>query len=150
VQRLDGFPLGDDARRDPFDAPRLDGMPEWFVYVSGRGQGSWLFPAMDITHIEAAAAATVPMGYTDLWVLERLAVVPPPRRVAPGDRRAAGKSRLAGSARRPDARVLLREDGRCLGWAPTPATALRAARGLAVAHQQRILIGRLIADLPWH
>jgi hypothetical protein len=72
------FSPGQDARRPPFDpgqAPAEECLS--FLYVTGRGRYSPLFPCMSLHAVLTGAGQTIPMGHTSIWVLEwRMAAGP--------------------------------------------------------------------------
>jgi hypothetical protein len=151
LRRIESFGLGRDRRLDPFDE-RTGGPRErlWFAYLAGRGECSFLFTPASVDEV-VEAARSVPIGRTDLWVLERVAVTRPRRRTRarPADRRAAQTlDNGAPNAARPH--VLIGERGQSFGTAAQARIALAAARALADEHDVRIVVARLVENVPWH
>jgi hypothetical protein len=151
LRRVEGFPLGVDARLDPFDAhPELAGRGFMFIYLTGRGESSYLFPPVPFGEVVRLAEGAVPMGYTQLWVLQWEAAVRPGRgrTIGPGRRRAA--QAVAGTRARERAFVLLGERAGHVGTAATLPQAVSAARVLAVEQRARIALALLVVDVTWH
>ena len=151
LRRVEGFPLGADARLDPFDAhPDLAGQGYMFIYLTGRGECSYLFPPIPRGNVVRVAEETVPMGYTQLWILQWEAALRPERRraIRPAQRRAA----RAVAETRPGERsfVLLGERTGAVGAAETLRAATAAARVIAVEARAQIVVGLLVADVTWH
>ncbi len=68
---IPGFRLGLEHRRNPFDQhPDIVGQHYLFVYVTGRGEYSYVFPPTTENDIIDAAEHAIPMGYTQRWILE--------------------------------------------------------------------------------
>src|SRR5574341_1026602 len=74
---IQGFTLGSDQARDPFENHDTTAQALMFIYLSGRGEYSHLFPAVSVNDVIEAAGAAIPMGYTQLWIIQWLASVHP-------------------------------------------------------------------------
>lgn len=148
------FSFGLVERRNPFD--RRDGSEETllFLYVTGRGEFSYLFEVMSEHVILSEAEKSIPRGYTQLWLLERILAVQPSSKT---ERQGIRSShRRAVEALRRDAvqaglsYVLLAENGHNLGWSPRLPAAENAARAIVAGNHGRIVIALLRADITWH
>jgi hypothetical protein len=90
--RIQHFRLGLEQRRDPFDQNQdLAGQKHLFLYLTGRGEFSYLFPETMEKEIINEAEQTIPVGYTQLWILEWITAIRPEsgEKVKPSQRRAA-------------------------------------------------------------
>lgn len=133
----------------PVETDGLGPQPAMFVYLTGRGEHSHLFPRIPVSDVVDEAAKTIPMGYTQLWVIGWLTAVGPSSRGRRTHRRPAASlshERVVGGA----SHLVLSEAGHYLGWSDTRGGAVRAAR--AIAHEQRVrlAVGLLVADVGWH
>jgi hypothetical protein len=105
--------------------------------------------------IIAEAEHTIPMGYTQLWILEWVMSVRPRagklkrKKVKPSQRRAAENLRQDGLQER-NSYVLLGKNGRCFGWSDNPHSAVGAAKLIAEEGMVRVAIGLLQANITWH
>lgn len=149
---IPGFPLGLEEKRDPFAVAAAPvGAGLCFVYLTGRRTSSWLFPACPPEQILDEADQAIPMGYTQLWILEWRGAVASSlhKKAKPAAQRAVEalhQEAVQAGASWP----LLGENGAYFGWAESAATALAAAQVLAARHRTRIAVGRLLADVAWH
>lgn len=150
------FSLGLDGRKDPFEPnDDLADAVFLFIYMTGRGEYSYLFPDMSENDIVAEADRTIPMGYTQLLILEWIKSVRPRyqrnkgKKVRPSQRRAA-EELSQGGAQEGQAFVLLTENGLCLGWSPKLQLAESAALAIAEERKSRIVIALLRANITWH
>src|SRR5687767_5887952 len=79
-RRIPGFPLGLKHCRNPFDPhPDIMGQHYLFLYLTGRGEYSSVFPPTPEHDILDAAAHAIPMGSTQLWILEWITAMQPER-----------------------------------------------------------------------
>jgi hypothetical protein len=149
---IQGFRLGLDHCRNPFDQHAdIVGQHHLFIYLTGRGAYSYIFPPTAESDILDAAAHCIPMGYTQIWVLEWInAVRPtlgkPPR---PSQRRAAQQLRLD-RMQEGHTYVLIGENAQCFGGTERLPWALGASRWLAAERAMRIAVGLLTANITWH
>ena len=75
---VQGFRFGLEARLNPFDVHEdLAGRKHLFLYVTGRGELSYLFPDAPESDIIGEAERCIPMGYTQIWILEWVVSVRP-------------------------------------------------------------------------
>jgi hypothetical protein len=151
-RRIQGFRLGLEHCRNPFDPhPDIVGQHYLFLYLTGRGEYSYVFPPTTERDILDAAAHSIPMGYTQIWILEWVnAVRPEPgKRLKPSQRRAAHTLRRDG-VQEGRSYVLLSENAQCFGSAETLQAALGASKALAIEHTVRIAVGFLKANVTWH
>ena len=151
-RRIQGFRFGLEQARNPFDPhPELSGQHDLFLYLTGRGEYSYVFPPMAESDIIEAAAQSIPMGYTQIWILEWInAVRPEPRKkIKPFQRRATHHLRPE-RFQEGHSYILLGENARCFGGAETLPAALGASKVIAVESAVRIAIGLLKATVMWH
>jgi len=149
---LEKFRLGQDRRCDPFEPHEdLAGQLQLFVYVTSRGGFSYLFPDCNDNEVIDAAESSIPVGYTQIWILEWITALrpKPAREVKASERRAAGDLKLHG-AREGRSYILIAENGRCFGIADTLHRARAAAVAIGTQERVRIAVGRLKADVTWH
>jgi len=154
--RVRDFSLGLKWRKDPF-APNDDisGQTFLFIYVTGRGEYSYLFPDMAEGDIITEANHTIPMGYTQIWILQWIMSVRPQsgkikrKKVKPFQRHAVEDLRQGGVQER-QSYVLLGEDGLCLGWSDKLRSAEGAAKLIAEEKKVCVAIGLLRANITWH
>jgi hypothetical protein len=77
-RRMQGLRLGLEHRRSPFIRhPDIVGEHHLFIYLTGRGEYSYLFPQTTESDIIDTAAQSIPVGYTQLWILEWINAVQP-------------------------------------------------------------------------
>lgn len=149
---IQGFRLGLDARRSPFDEHRdISGRKHLFLYLTGRGELSDLFPVAPESDIIDEAERCIPMGYTQIWILQWVASVrpEPEKTTKPFQRRAAQELAQTG-IREGHSYVLIGEHSRCFGHTEKLHAARRAAEALAAENSVRIAIGLPKANLTWH
>jgi hypothetical protein len=98
-----------------------------------------------------AAAQAIPLGYTQLWILEWMRAIRPElgQKITPSQRRAAQHLSQA-SVQEGHSYVLIGENGQCFGCTEKLPTAIGASRLLAVARQVRIALGSLQMNVTWH
>lgn len=149
---VQGFRLGLDARRNPFDAHwDIAGRGHLFIYLTGRGELSYLFPDAPESDIIGEVERCIPMGYTQIWILRWMVSVRPEpgKKTKPFDRRAAQDLAQAG-IREGRSYVLIGENSRCFGHTEKLHCATGAAGVLAAENSVRIAIGLLKANVTWH
>jgi hypothetical protein len=149
---IQGFRPGLESRMDPFEQhPDSAGRRYRFIYLTGRGTYSYLFPSMPENDIVAEAEAAIPMGYTQIWILEWIAAIRPEsgKKIQPSQRRAAQNLRLNGVLEG-RSHILIGENGQCFGCTEKLQAAIGASRLLAVEKHIRIAIGLLAANITWH
>lgn len=140
------FTYGQEARRDPFAPGAGEGV---FLHLTGRGQTSYLIAAEQEPGLNAALDA-IPMGYTQIWVIEWAGAAGPAEGTLPAPvRRAAGRL-CQDRPRQGESWVLIGERGGCLGWCRDRITALEAARAVSDEKKVRIAVGLLRLDITWH
>lgn len=152
LSRVEGFQPGLDGRRDPFDQhPDLARSTLLFIYLTGRGQFSYLIEGMTEHEIIREAERTIPMGYTQIWVLQWASAVRPEygREASAEERQATGELRQD-RPREDHSYVLLGENARNFGWTGGVEAATRAARAIAAKERVRVAIGLLKNDVTWH
>jgi len=88
------FKLGRDESKDPFEKHDTTAQSLMFIYLTGRGEYSYLFEAASVNEVIEEAGATIPMGYTQLWIIQWLKSVHP----MSGDRKVRRARRLAAEA----------------------------------------------------
>lgn len=154
--RVQDFSLGLEWRKDPFDPnDDISGRTFLFIYVTGRGEYSYLFPDMADNDIIVEANHTIPMGYTQIWILEWVMSVRPQagkikrKKAQPFQRRAVESLRQGGAQER-RSYVLLGEEGLCFGWSDKLHSAEGAAKLIAEEKKLRVVIGLLRANITWH
>jgi hypothetical protein len=149
---IQGLRLGLEDRRNPFDPhPDLVGQHYLFLYLTGRGEYSYIFPPTTQNDILDAAAQAIPMGYTQLWILEWINAMRP----EPGKQRMPFQRRAVHHLRQDQVQeghsyVLIGEHGQCFGFTNTWHTATGASKAIAVASTSRIVVGFLKANITWH
>ena len=150
------FSLGLEWRKDPFDPnDDISSRAFLFIYLTGRGEYSYLFPEMAEDDIIIEADRTIPTGYTQIWILEWIRAVRPQsgkikrEKVKPFQRRAVENLRQSGAQER-QSYVLLGENGLCFGWSDKLHSAEGAAKLIAEEKKLRVVIGLLRADITWH
>jgi hypothetical protein len=151
-RRIPGFPRGLEQGRNPFDPhPAIVGQHYLFLYLTGRGEYSYVFPPMTEHDILNAAAQSIPMGSTQLWILEWVNAIQPElgKKMKPFQRRAA-HTLLQDQMQEGRSYVLIGEHGQCFGGTEQMQTALGASKAIAVDRAVRIAVGFLIANVPWH
>jgi hypothetical protein len=151
-RRIQGLQLGLEQCRNPFEPhPDLAGQHYLFLYLTGRGEYSYLFPQMTEGHIINAAAQAIPLGYTQIWILEWVrAMRPKPgQKIRPSQRRAVQHLSQA-SVQEGHSYVLIGEHGQCFGCTENLSTAIGASKLLNVARQVRIALGLLQMNVTWH
>jgi hypothetical protein len=149
---IPGLRLGQEDRRNPFDPhPDLVGQHYLFLYLTGRGEYSYLFPPMPGNDILDAAAQAIPMGYTQLWILEWVSAIRPElgKKMKPFQRRAVHYLRQ-NQVQEGHAYVLLGEHGQCFGGTAKVSAALGASKAIASERILRIVVGFLTANITWH
>lgn len=146
------FPLGRAQKMSPFDAHEdIATQTCLFLYLTGRGQYSYLFADTPGLLAVNEAERTIPMGYTQLWVLSWTTSIQPMyrKKSKPSQRRAvqtvARNRTLEGRSY-----VLIGENGMHFGSTEKLHTAVAAARLLAVEKRIRIVIALLKANVTWH
>lgn len=151
-RRIQGFRLGLEQASNPFDPhPELIGQHYLFLYLTGRGEYSYVFPPLAESDIIEAAAHSIPMGYTQIWILEWInAVRPEPRKKIKPFQRRATQHLKPERFQEGHSYVLIGENARCFGGAETLPAALGASKVLAVESAVRIVIGLLKANVTWH
>ncbi len=151
-RRIQGLQLGLEERRSPFEPnPDIDGRRYLFLYLTGRGEYSYLFPPTTESHIMDAAAQSIPMGYTQIWILEWIRAVRPElgQKTTPSQRRAAQHLSQDGT-RAGYSYVLIGESAQYLGGTENLHTAIEASRLLVLEKRVRIALGLLKASVTWH
>ncbi len=150
-RRIQGLILGLDERRNPFD-PQSDiaNHGYLFLYVTGRGEYSYLFAPMEEEEILRAADEAVPMGYAQLMVLEWVQAFHPAPGVGikPSERR-AGQDLSLKAAREGRSYALIGENGEWFGCAEKLPTAMSAARSIAAEKRVRVALGLVKSSLAW-
>ena len=149
---IQGLQLGLEQGRNPFEPhPDLVGQHYLFLYLTGRGEYSYLFPQMSEDHIINAAAQAIPLGYTQVWILAWVrAMRPEPgQKIRPSQRRAVQHLSQA-SVQEGHSYVLIGEHGQCFGCTEKLSTAIGASKLLTVARQVRIALGLLQMNVTWH
>jgi len=151
-RRIQGLRLGLEQRRNPFEQhPDIVGQHYLFLYLTGRGEYSYVFPQTTESHIIEAAAQSIPMGYTQLWILEWVRAIRPElgQKIKPSQRRAAQHLRQD-RVQEGYSYVLIGENAQCFGGTEKLHTAIGASRSIAVERQVRIALGLLKANVTWH
>jgi hypothetical protein len=151
-RRIPGLQLGLEHCRSPFDPhPDLVGQHYLFIYLTGRGEYIYLFPLMPEHDILDAAAQAIPMGYTQIWILEWVNAVRLElgKKLKPSQRRAAYMLRQDQIQER-RSYVLIGEQGQCFGGTDKRQAALGAAKAIASERRIRIAVGLLTANVTWH
>ena len=74
---IQSFRLGRDEGEDPFDKRDTTAQSLMFIYLTGRGEYSYLFEAASVSEVIEEAGATIPMGYTQLWIIRWLKSIHP-------------------------------------------------------------------------
>ncbi len=151
-RRIQGFRLGLEQRRDPFDQHQdITGQNYLFLYLTGRGEYSYLFPNATENSVIDEAERSIPMGYTQIWILEWInSIRPNPgKKIRPFQRRAAQDLR-PGGVQEGRSYVLIAENGQCLGCTEKLHGAIGAAKLIAIEKQVRIAVGLLKANVTWH
>lgn len=151
-RRIQGFRLGLEAQRSPFDQEHdIVGQHYLFIYLTGRGEYSYLFPHTTESNVIDEAARSIPMGSTQIWILTWMTALRPEpgKKITPSQRRAAQNLKLD-RVEEGSAYVLIGETGQCFGCTERLQAALGASRLIAVERSVRIAIGLLQANVPWH
>lgn len=148
---IENFRFCQEANRDPFDEnDDIKAENYQFLYLTGRGQCSRLFPETKGDIMVAEAERCIPMGYTQIWVIQWA------RSINPGATKIKSSQRRAAQNLRKDriqeqrSWVLLGEDGVYLGWSDKLHSAVEAAGVISAEKRIRIAIGLLKADITWH
>ena len=149
---VQGFRFGLEARLNPFDVHEdLAGRKHLFLYVTGRGELSYLFPDAPESDIIGEAERCIPMGYTQIWILEWVVSVrPEPGKKTKSHQRRAAQELAQGGIREGHSYVLIGEHSRCFGHTEKLHAAKGAAEALAAENSVRIAIGLLKANMTWH
>jgi hypothetical protein len=151
-RHMQGLQLGLDHRRSPFDLhPEMVGQHYVLLYLTGRGEYSSLFPPMLEHDTLDAAAHAIPMGSTQLWILEWInAMRPEPgKKLKPFQRRAVHTLRQE-RVQEGHSYVLIGENGQGFGGTEKMQAALGASKAIAVERVVRIAVGFLAANVTWH
>ena len=149
---IPNFTLGMEQRLNPFNHGfDPENKTFMFIHLTGRGGFSYLFPEISEQAIVAEAERTIPMGYTQIWVLEWIKAVQPDfaKKTRPAQRRSVEKIGH-GTVRENISFVLFGENGICFGSTDSIHTAREAAGFLAVEKKTRIVIGLLRVNISWH
>jgi hypothetical protein len=98
-----------------------------------------------------AAAQAIPMGYTQLWILEWVSAIRPElgTKSKPFQRRAVHTLRQE-QVQEGHSYVLLGEHGQCFGGTAKVSAALGASKAIASERSLRIAVGFLTANVTWH
>jgi hypothetical protein len=98
-----------------------------------------------------AAAQSIPMGYTQLWVLEWINAVRPElgKKITPFQRRAVHTLRQE-RVQEGCSYVLIGEHGQCFGGTAKVSAALGASKAIASERGVRVAVGFLTANVTWH
>jgi hypothetical protein len=151
-RRIPGFPLGLAPPRNPFDPPPdLVGQHYLFLYLTGRGEYSYVFPPTPEHDILDAAAHAIPMGSTQIWILEWVNAVRPElgKKLKPSQRRTVHTLRQD-QMQEGHSYVLIGENGQCFGGTEKVSAALGASKAIASERTVRIAVGFLTANVTWH
>jgi hypothetical protein len=151
-RRIQGFRLGLDHCRNPFEPhPEIVGQHYLFLYLTGRGEYSYLFPPTAEHVILDAASQSIPMGYTQLWILERITAMRPAlgKNMKPSQRRAVHTLRQD-RVQEGHSYVLIGEHGQYFGGTDKLSAALGASKAMAAERAVRIAVGFLTANVTWH
>jgi len=144
------FKLGRDESKDPFEIHDTTAQSLMFIYLTGRGEYSYLFEAASVNEVIEEAGATIPMGYTQLWIIQWLKSVHP----MSGDRKV--RRARAGSPLRQERAIAgqsylaIARDGRYWGWSESLERAASAAQKISNNQGIALAIGLLKADESWH
>ncbi len=147
---IQSFRLGRDEGKDPFDKRDAATQSLMFVYLTGRGEYSYLFEAALVNEVIGEAGASIPMGYTELWVIQWLKSVHP---ISGGPR---VRSVRGGSPLRQErvtegrSYLVIARDGRYWGWSGRLEQAATVAQKISSEHGIALAIGLLKANVTWH
>jgi hypothetical protein len=133
-RRIPGFRFGLDNRRSPFDQHAdIVAQHYLFIYLTGRGEYSYLFPHTTESDIIDAAEQSIPMGYTQIWILEWINAIRPEsvKKTKPFQRRAAQNLRRD-RVQEGHSYVLIGENAQCFGCTDTLQAALGASKSIAI------------------
>jgi len=150
--RIQDFPFGVEERLDPFDRhPELAGRRYLFIHLTGRGEFSYLFSYRSENEIIDAAAGSIPMGYTQIDILEWCDSIGP----NPGHKPKSWQRRAAENLRRDRgaegrAWLLVGDNSQTFGWTDSLHLAEGAAAVIATQRRIRIAIALLRASVSWH
>ncbi|MBI2428106.1 MAG: hypothetical protein HYV29_04805 [Ignavibacteriales bacterium] len=149
---IEHFSFGRDERLNPFSVNGdITSGSHQFIYLTGRGQCSYLFPRRSVEEIVREAEKTIPAGYTQLWILEWItSVLPSAERKIKSSQNRSKENLKSERVIADHSYILLGDDKGSLGWTDNVQAANDAAKALASEMNLRIAVALLKGDLTWH
>ncbi|MBK7146030.1 MAG: hypothetical protein IPH76_12815 [Xanthomonadales bacterium] len=159
---LEDYPGALQPRRTPFDDAGEPSVPEVFIYMTNRYEGRWSYLMPLGFEREHDPINHIGMGYTQLWILQKLRAVHP----RPGAQKKLRKAHVLqlpsfeDGVQRDDFIALfhvLREPGGHpsehndhIGGRRKLADAIEFAQVHADHAQRRVVVAKLVHDWTWH